>query len=160
MLGELDSNNADSWLQASSSPDQLDQLQFLMTNNDRQLWDHMDLVAFDVIESLRSPDRDVEYWSSSKTKWVASRPALSERRSSVLVHEACLTPAGGPADRTAVDDYYRLHSCDNVVSTLPSSPISLSSTDDVIVRYWSWHFPHCWQLESCSCSVRVCPAYG
>lgn len=89
-----------------------------MSNDEHSLWDTMDSAAFDIIRALVADERSLRYWDDTAAQWLGTRPTMSQRRSPVLVHEACTTACGGPADEAVVGEGYKLHGCENVVSML------------------------------------------
>jgi len=104
---------------------------FKLTDNDFNLWDAMDLAAFEIMEKGFATGLDkVEYWSPltiheqqnypKKTgKWVVGeRPHIDFRRVSGMVHESSTTPMGTlPEDGNVVGMDFRPFGVSNVYVT-------------------------------------------
>ena len=90
-------------------------LQFALNEEDRKLWDLMDTATFQTIEALAMSSQNFDYWDADRQNWTKQRPSKARRRSSMLVHEASLTPVGDAQNPRTLDESFKVRGYDNVV---------------------------------------------
>lgn len=119
-LGELNEDNPNCWLKLNDSaePTSNVDLQFLLSSNDRSLWDLMDNATFQAIEAIAGGSQDIQFWSEHRQCWMRERPRKRVRRSPMLVHEAGFTPISDDDCSRALGKHFNVRECDNVVGVL------------------------------------------
>lgn len=122
-LGELDYKNQRNQFNLIDNGQHLcanGELQLHLNHQDKQLWDWMDRVTFQIMSKMSvSPDNDdLEYWHEASGTWQKDTPPLDRMRKRSLVHDASTMWIGSSGDIEApVGPDYRLKGVDNVYIT-------------------------------------------
>jgi len=119
-LDELSEDNSRSWLKLKVYTDSIsnDDLQFLLSSNDRSLWDLMNNVTFQAIEAIAKEPQNIKFWSKDCQCWIQEQLRKRMHRSSMLVHEASFTLMSDNNCSEALNKHFNMHGCDNVIGFL------------------------------------------
>jgi choline dehydrogenase-like flavoprotein len=122
-LGELDYKNESNQFNLTNNSQFFTtngELNLRLNDQDKQLWDLMDNVTFQVIKKLSptSNSDDLEYWHETSKTWKKDSPPLEQIRKKFLVHDASTMWIGDIEDTEApVTHDYQLRGVDNVYIT-------------------------------------------
>jgi hypothetical protein len=122
-LGELDYKNKSNQFNLTNNCQCLTtngELKLRLNERDKQLWDLMDSVTFNVMNKLSSSANsdDLEYWHETGNTWKKHAPPSEQIRKKTLVHDASTMWIGDTGDTEApVGLDYRLQGVDNVYIT-------------------------------------------
>ena len=129
------------------------ELQLSLSEGDLRLWDIMDRATFDTIRGIGNGDECIQYWSNSQEEWTSILPSIGERRSSVLVHEGCMTPAGDADDSLVSANDFSIRGHRDVVRLVKYH--LWASILTFAVHDWLKYVVLCWELESNNDSLCV-----
>jgi choline dehydrogenase-like flavoprotein len=122
-LGELDYKNKSNQFNLTNNCQCLTingELKVHLNDQDKQLWDLMDNVTFEVMKKLSPSAKsdDLEYWHETDKTWKKDAPPSEQIRKKFLVHDASTMWIGNNGDTEApVGLDYHLQGVDNVYIT-------------------------------------------
>jgi choline dehydrogenase-like flavoprotein len=123
-LGEVSEKNAQNWIKLNDGKDETCNiaLQLIPGKEDKQLWDTLDEATYQTIQALTtsgSSSPAIEYWVDDGNTgcWQAGRPAQTQIRLNIIVHEASPLWMGKDPATSVVGLDYRPHGVKNVYLT-------------------------------------------
>ncbi|KAF5855028.1 hypothetical protein ETB97_010270 [Aspergillus alliaceus] len=116
-LGEFTENNEHNFVKLNDTQDPSCNvtLQFTLNDEDKSLWDTMDLATYQAIRSMTN-GKSIEYWDEKAGKWSTRKPHVNTIRVNGVVHEASTAFVGDEKDGGSLDEWYRPYGANNVVS--------------------------------------------
>ncbi|KAH7309732.1 hypothetical protein B0I35DRAFT_358770 [Stachybotrys elegans] len=121
-LGEFSDKNTENHVKLNKGLDptcNVD-LQFTLSQQDRNLWDVMDKATYDTIKAMSggsATESTIEYWDEASHAWATKKPAVDTIRIPGIVHEASTCFVGSPEKGGSLDELYRPHGVKNVFVT-------------------------------------------
>ena len=123
-LGELDYKNSNNRFYLVHNHNSLldnGELNVILNDQDKQLWNRMDHVTNEILQRLSSPSgnvNDLEYWYEQEQTWRKEAPSSKYVRKQLLVHDASTMWIGDNSDLAApVGLDYCLRGVNNVFIT-------------------------------------------
>ncbi|WP_417446130.1 GMC oxidoreductase [Kangiella sp.] len=123
-LGEVSEKNDNNWIKLNQGQDATTNinLQLLLGDEDRQLWDELDEATYQTIAALSSKQStpEIEYWidkPDGSGYWTTDKPPQDQIRLNIIVHEASQLWVGTDPNDSVVGLDYRPHGVNNVYVT-------------------------------------------
>jgi len=123
-LGEVSEKNDNNWIKLNHNqgPTTNINLQLLLGDEDRQLWDELDDATYQTIAALSSKQStpEIEYWvdkPDGSGYWTSDKPPQDQIRLNIIVHEASQLWVGVDPNDSVVGLDYRPHGVNNVYVT-------------------------------------------
>lgn len=123
-LGELDyKNKKNQFNLAQNHTSLLDngELNIILNDQDKELWNRMDTTTFELLEKMSlfpTDESKLEFWHEDNQSWSKNRPSSESMRKRVLVHDASTMWIGDDNDLDApVGSDYCLRGINNVYIT-------------------------------------------
>lgn len=123
-LGEINEKNTENWIKLNAGEDKTTNinLQILLGDEDKKLWDVLDVATYQSIEALvtGSSCPAIEYWTDGQNgegHWSTNKPPQEQIRLNIIVHEASQLWMGKEPKTSVTGLDYRPHGVNNVYVT-------------------------------------------